>query len=439
MLLGHLSNPYIARETSNMSKHSSPAGAVTDLACRFCDTPLSQTFVNLGMSPLCQTQIPVDRLNHYEPFYPLHAYVCDRCFLVQLDEYVAPDRIFSDQYPYFSSYSDSWVEHARRYCEHVQSDYGINTSNFVVELASNDGYLLQHFAEADIPVLGIEPTANTAAAAQKKGIETEVAFFGVDTAESVRKRRGPADLIIGNNVLAHVPDIRDFVGGMKRLLANGGIITIEFPHLLNLIANNQFDTIYHEHFSYLSFITVQTIFAHFGLRIFDVAELDTHGGSLRIYACHENDDERINSDRVKALIQTETDFGLTSLTTYQAFADRVYATKRDVLRFLVDAKNQGKTIAGYGAPGKGNTLLNYCGIGPDFLDYTVDRSPHKYGTWTPGSRIPIYHPDQIRKTRPDYLFVLPWNLVNEIVEQTAYIRAWGGKWVTPIPSLEVHD
>jgi SAM-dependent methyltransferase len=422
-----------------MSKILSPADIGNAISCRFCDAPLSQTFVNLGMSPLCQTQVPAERLNHYEPFYPLHAYVCNRCYLVQLDEYVAPDQIFSDQYPYFSSYSDSWVEHARRYCEHMQADHSIDQSSFVVELASNDGYLLQHFANAGVPVLGIEPTANTAAAAQAKGIETEVAFFGVATAERVREQKGGADLVIGNNVLAHVPDIRDFVDGMRRLLAEGGIITMEFPHLLNLIDNNQFDTIYHEHFSYLSLLSVQKIFAHFELTIFDVAEIPTHGGSLRIYACHEQDQAKRLCPRVDALIQREIDFGLASPAVYQAFAERVYGTKRDILSFLIKAKKAGKSVAGYGAPGKGNTLLNFCGIGTDFLDYTVDRSPHKYGTWTPGSRIPIYHPDHIAETRPDYLFVLPWNLIDEIRQQTDYIKAWGGKWVTPIPSLSVHD
>ena len=423
----------------NMSDNSSPAdNSGIAISCRFCDAPLSQTFVNLGMSPLCQTQILPEKLNHYEPFYPLHAFVCNRCFLVQLDEYVAPDQIFSDQYPYFSSYSDSWVEHARRYCKHMQADHGINETSFVVELASNDGYLLQHFAGAGVPVLGIEPTANTAAAAREKGIETEVAFFGVETAERIRKQKSGADLIVGNNVLAHVPDVRDFVGGMKRLLADGGIVTMEFPHLLNLIDKNQFDTIYHEHFSYFSLLTVQKIFAHFELAIFDVAEIPTHGGSLRIYACHANDEAKTVSQRVNALIQRETDFGLASPDVYEAFAERVYKTKRDILSFLIKTKKAGKSIAGYGAPGKGNTLLNFCGIGTDLLDYTVDRSPHKYGTWTPGSRIPVHHPDHIRKTQPDYLFVLPWNLIDEIIEQTAYIRAWGGKWVTPIPSLEVH-
>jgi len=421
-----------------MLENPSPANTGIAISCRFCDAPLSQTFVNLGMSPLCQTQIPPERLNRYEPFYPLHTYVCNQCFLVQLDEYVAPDQIFSDQYPYFSSYSDSWVEHARRYCEHMQSDHGISKTSLVVELASNDGYLLQHFAKVGVPVLGIEPTANTAAAAREKGIETEVAFFGVETAERVHKHKGSADLIVGNNVLAHVPDIRDFVNGMKCLLADGGIITMEFPHLLRLIDNNQFDTIYHEHFSYLSLLTVQKIFAQFELTIFDVAELHTHGGSLRIYARHNEDEKKTVHRRVEDLIQRELEFGLGSPTVYEAFAGQVYQTKRDILSFLIEAKKAGKSVAGYGAPGKGNTLLNFCGIGADFIDYTVDRSPHKHGTWTPGSRIPIYHPDHIRKTHPDYLFVLPWNLVEEIREQTAYIKDWGGKWVTPIPSLHVH-
>ena len=422
-----------------MSDSDSAQETEVALSCRFCDAPLTRTFVNLGMSPLCQTQIQRQNLNCYEPFYPLHAYVCDDCHLVQLDEFVAPDEIFSDQYPYFSSFSDSWVEHARRYCNHMQSDHGIETSDFVVELASNDGYLLQHFANAGISVLGIEPTANTAEAARKKGIETDVAFFGVETAERVRKEKGRADLIVGNNVLAHVPDIRDFVDGMKRLLADDGIVTMEFPHLLNLIEKIQFDTIYHEHFSYLSLLTVQRIFAHFELKIFDVAEIPTHGGSLRIYACHEQDERKTVNQRVHALMEREIEFGLESPATYEAFANRVYAIKRDILTFLITAKNDGRSVSGYGAPGKGNTLLNFCGIGTDLLDYTVDRSPHKFGTWTPGTRIPIYHPDHIRTTQPDYLFVLPWNLIDEIRKQTDYIRAWGGKWVTPIPSLVVHN
>ena len=422
-----------------MSDSDSAQETEIGLACRFCDASLSRTFVNLGMSPLCQTQIQRQNLNHYEPFYPLHAYVCDVCYLVQLDEFVAPSEIFSDQYPYFSSFSDSWVEHARHYCNHMQSDHDIGKNSFVVELASNDGYLLQHFANAGISVLGIEPTANTAKAAMEKGIETDVAFFGIETAERVRGQRGCADLIVGNNVLAHVPDIRDFVAGMKRLLADGGIITMEFPHLLNLIKKTQFDTIYHEHFSYLSLLTVQRIFRHFELKIFDVTEIPTHGGSLRIYACHEKDGGKTISQRVHALIEREIDFGLESPATYEAFANRVYAIKRDILTFLITARNDGRSVSGYGAPGKGNTLLNFCGIGTDLLDYTVDRSPHKFGTWTPGTRIPIHHPDHIRTTQPDYLFVLPWNLIDEIREHTDYITSWGGKWVTPIPSLVVHS
>jgi 2-polyprenyl-3-methyl-5-hydroxy-6-metoxy-1,4-benzoquinol methylase len=422
-----------------MRASHSPADAGIALSCRFCDAQLTHTFVNLGMSPLCQTQIPREKLNHYEAFYPLHAYVCEECFLVQLDEYVTPYKIFSDEYPYFSSYSDSWVEHARRYCEHMQTDHGVDKDSFVVEVASNDGYLLQHFAKAGISVLGIEPTANTAAAAREKGIETEVAFFGADTAEQVVKLRGAASLIVGNNVLAHVPDIRDFVEGMRVLLADDGIITLEFPHLLNLIDKNQFDTIYHEHFSYLSLFTVQKIFAHFRLTIFDVLEIPTHGGSLRIYARHERDDEKAVTERVDQLLRREIDYGLAALPIYEAFAERVYATKRDILTFLIDAKSRGKSIAGYGAPGKGNTLLNFCGIGTDFLDYTVDRSPHKYGTWTPGSRIPILHPSVIESTRPDYLFILPWNLTEEIVRQTQFIRQWQGRWIVPIPRVRVID
>jgi len=416
---------------------NSPLDARPRIRCRFCEKPLEHTFVDLGMTPLCQTQIATDMLNHFEIYYPLHAYVCEHCFLVQLDEFVAPNEIFSDVYPYFSSYSDSWVEHARKYCQHMQHDHGITKGSFVIELASNDGYLLQHFDRAGIQVLGIEPTANTAAVAQKKGIDTEVAFFGIETAERIAARGQKPDLIVGNNVLAHVPDIRDFVSGMKLLLTDSGIITMEFPHLLNLIQNNQFDTIYHEHFSYLSLLSVEKIFGEFGLTIFDVMELPTHGGSLRIYARHADDDAKPISTRTSALVDREIDFGLSSLGVYEAFAERVYETKRDILSFLVDAKRKGKSVAGYGAPGKGNTLLNFCGIGTDFIDFTVDRSPHKYGTYTPGSRIPIFHPDHLHEAKPDYLFVLPWNLLKEIRKQTEFIRSWNGKWVVPIPRVEI--
>lgn len=388
------------------------------------------------MSPLCQTQIAPDALNRMEPFYPLHAYVCSNCFLVQLEEFVAPDDIFSSDYPYFSSYSESWVDHARRYSHAMVERFGLREDSLVMEIASNDGYLLQHFVARGIPVLGIEPAANVASAAEEKGVRTDVAFFGAATAERVAESYGKPNLLLGNNVLAHVPDINDFVSGMQLLLAPDGVITMEFPHLLNLIQENQFDTIYHEHFSYLSLGTVQRIFAHHGLEIFDVEELPTHGGSIRIYACH-TDAGRPVSRTVLDLLEREVEEGLTDISTYSRFEEQVTATKRNILEFLVSQKRLGKRIVGYGAPGKGNTLLNYCGIRTDFLEFTVDRSPHKHGTYTPGTRIPILTPDAIKEARPDFVFILPWNLKEEIMRGTDYIRDWGGKWVVPIPEVTV--
>ncbi|HYM36681.1 MAG TPA: class I SAM-dependent methyltransferase, partial [Steroidobacteraceae bacterium] len=338
------------------------------------------TFVDLGMSPLCQTHIEPHELNHMERFYPLHAWVCPACYLVQLEEYVSPDQIFSD-YAYFSSYSDSWVDHARRYVEMIIKRCGLNKNSLAAEIASNDGYLLQHFVAAGIPVLGIEPAANVAKVAREKGIRSEVKFFGRATAKDLAKLYGNADLLLGNNVLAHVPDINDFVGGMRILLKRGGVITMEFPHLLQLMDQNQFDTIYHEHFSYLSFATVEQIFAHHGLTLFDVEEIPTHGGSLRIYGCHTDDGVHTVQPTVARLKKKEADFGLRDLARYSQFEARVKETKRKLLHFLIDARDRGKSVVGYGAPGKGNTLLNYCGIRTDFLDYTVDRSPHKQGRY----------------------------------------------------------
>ena len=405
--------------------------------CRFCGTSLEHTFVDLGMSPLCQTQIAPDELNRMEPFYPLHVFVCSKCFLVQLDEFVAPDEIFSSEYPYFSSYSDSWVAHARRYSEEMTDWLGLGTDSLVMEIASNDGYLLQHFVASDVPVLGIEPAANVARAAEEKGVRTEVCFFGEATARRIAEEYGKANLLLGNNVLAHVPDINNFVRGMKDLLAPDGVVTMEFPHLLNLIRLNQFDTIYHEHFSYLSLLTVQQIFSHHGLTIFDVRELPTHGGSIRICACHAAASDRPVTERVTRLIEREKSEGLLDLDRYSQFGQQVIETKRSILDFLIAQKRLGKTIVGYGAPGKGNTLLNYCGIRTDFLDFTVDRSPHKHGTYTPGTRIPILVPDAIREAKPDYVFILPWNIKDEIIDKTQYIREWGGQWVVPIPELTV--
>lgn len=406
--------------------------------CRFCSAPLEQSFVDLGLSPLCQTHIEPNRLGEPEPFYPLHALVCTRCWLVQLQEFVSPQDIFSE-YAYFSSYSDSWVEHARLYADRMRRDFGIGNGSLVVELASNDGYLLQHFARHGVPVLGIEPAANVAETAVRRGIRTEVRFFGRETARYVAQQYGLADLLVGNNVLAHVPDLNDFVAGMKMLLKPGGLITMEFPHLLRLMDGNQFDTIYHEHFSYFSFGTAQRVFRHHGLTLFDVEELPTHGGSLRIYACHDGEARRPMSDRVHALEERELARGFETLACYAGFGERVKATKRALLSFLIEAKAAGKSIAGYGAPGKGNTLLNYCGIRGDFLDYTVDRNPYKQGKYTPGTRIPILAPEQIAVTRPDYILILPWNLTEEIVGQMRFAREWGCRFAVPIPELALLD
>jgi hypothetical protein len=409
---------------------------VRSLTCRFCSAQLKHTFVDLGLSPLCQTHIDADRLNDSEPFYPLHVYVCDRCFLVQLQEFVAPAEIFSE-YAYFSSYSSSWVEHARRYAEAMIARLNLGPSSKVVEIASNDGYLLQHFVARRIPVLGIEPAANIAKAAVERGVPTTVCFFGRATAQMIARDHGKPDLIVGNNVLAHVPDINDFVAGMKILLGARGVITMEFPHLQRLMEQNQFDTIYHEHFSYLSFVTVERIFAHHGITLFDVEELPTHGGSLRIFGRHAENAALTVADSVRVLRQREIDDGFLTLERYQGFEERVKATKRKLLGFLIDAKEHGKKIVGYGAPGKGNTLLNYCGMRTDFLDFTVDANPYKQGKYTPGTHIPILEPEAIRQARPDYVLILPWNLKEEISRQAAYVRDWGGKFVVPIPEVTV--
>lgn len=403
--------------------------------CRFCAAPLQHTFVDLGMSPLCESFVEADRLNHMEPFYPLHVWVCDACFLVQLQEYVCPENIFS-HYAYFSSYSDSWLAHARAYVEMAIDRFSLDAGHHVVEIASNDGYLLQYFVERGVPVTGIEPAANVADAARAKGVPTIVRFFGQETARDLATGGKTADLIVGNNVLAHVPDINDFVAGMRTLLKPGGAITMEFPHLMRLMDGNQFDTIYHEHFSYLSLSVVRRIFDSHGLCLFDVEELSTHGGSLRIYACAEEDNRPV-SDRVKQLLRTEEQRGFNDLATYRSFSAKVIETKHRLLDFLIDAKQAGKRVAGYGAPGKGNTLLNYCGIRTDFLDYTVDRNPFKHGKFCPGTHIPIFPVETIAETRPDYLLILPWNLRDEIMHQMTYIREWGGQFVVPIPEVTI--
>jgi len=422
--------------TENQAAASPHQEKANQAKCRFCGTGLRHTFVDLGMSPLCQTHITPEQLNHMEPFYPLHAYVCHECFLVQLEEYVAPGDIFSE-YAYFSSYSDSWVEHARRYAEAMIDRFRLGSSSKVVEIASNDGYLLQHFVKRGVPVLGVEPAANVAKVAVEKGIPTTVRFFGTETAKAIASEQGQADLLLGNNVLAHVPNINDFVGGMKVLLKPSGVITMEFPHLYQLMDQNQFDTIYHEHFSYLSFMTVEKVFAAHGLTLFDVEELGTHGGSLRIYGRHAENHALPVTARANELRQREINEGFAKLETYSTFTEKVKETKRGLLEFLINAKRAGKKIVGYGAPGKGNTLLNYCGIRQDFLDYTVDRSPYKQGKFTPGTHIPILSPDKIRETKPDYVLILPWNLKDEISKQMAYIRDWGGQFVTPIPEVRI--
>jgi len=405
--------------------------------CRFCAAPLRHTFVDLGMSPLCESYVKAEDLNKQELFYPLHAYVCEKCFLVQLDDYVPREHIFTE-YAYFSSYAESWVQHAKTYVEMITKRLGLTTSSHVVELASNDGYLLQHFLPLGIPILGIEPAANVAKAAVERGVDTRVLFFGEQTAKALAQEGLHADLILGNNVFAQVPDLNDFVRGIKILLKPQGVLTMEFPHLMRLMEENQFDTIYHEHFSYFSLITVDKILATHGLRLFDVEELSTHGGSLRIYACHTDDSSKAVEYRVTQLLGREEMAGFMTMNCYSIFAEQVKETKRRLLEFLITAKREGKTIAGYGAPGKGNTLLNFCGIRTDFIDFTVDRNPYKQGKFLPGTHIPILHPDKIKESRPNYLFILPWNFKDEIMKQNAFIREWGGKFVIPIPSVTVY-
>lgn len=405
-------------------------------SCMCCGAELSRTFVDLGMSPLCESYVPYEKLNHMEPFYPLHVYVCENCFLVQLEEFVSPEEIFTE-YAYFSSYADSWVEHMRRYADMITGRLGLGSNSLVVEVASNDGYLLQHFVNKAIPVLGIEPAANVAKIAIEKNIPTLVKFFGENTARELVAEGKQADLICGANVLAQVPKLNDFVKGLEILLKPGGVVTIEFPHLMRLMAENQFDTIYHEHFSYFSLVAADRVFAAQGLTIFDVEQIPTHGGSLRIYACRTSDATKPVTESVKALRKEEVDAGFVKIESYARFTEQVKETKRKLLEFLIDAKRAGKKIAGYGAPGKGNTLLNYCGIGTDFIDFTVDRNIYKQGKFLPGTHIPIYAPEKILEVKPDFVLILPWNFKDEIVEQMAYIREWGAKFVVPIPEVRV--
>lgn len=406
--------------------------------CRFCGTPLNRQFVDLGMSPLSNSYLESHQLQSREPFYPLQVFVCHHCFLVQLPELESPELLFQE-YAYFSSYSDIWLKHARDYTDFIVDYLKLDQGSLVLEIASNDGYLLQYLRQRGIPVLGIEPAANVAQVAQAKGIPTLVEFFGARLGRQLAERGQKADLVIGNNILAHVPALNDFAAGLQAALKPRGIITMEFPHLLCLMRENQFDTIYHEHFSYFSLTTVAKVFAAQGLTIYDVEELPTHGGSLRIFACHEDNGLRSMGERLLELQKREEDFGINRLETYRAFGEQVKATKREILAFLIQAKEAGKSIVGYGAPAKGNTLLNYCGIRNDFLDYTVDRSPYKQGRFLPGTHIPIEKPEKVRETRPDYLFILPWNIKDEIMSQMACIRDWGGKFVVPIPQVTVYD
>lgn len=405
--------------------------------CRICGAPLRYTFVDLGMSPLCESFLSFDQLNQMEPFYPLHVYVCDKCFLVQLEEFVSPEKIFTE-YAYFSSYSDTWLKHVRDYTQMIVDRFHLGGQSFIVEIASNDGYLLQNFVERKIPCLGVEPAANVAKDAIEKGIPTLVEFFGEELAQRLASEGKKADIIIGNNVLAQIPNLNDFVEGMRVLLKPQGVITIEFPHLMRLVEQNQFDTIYHEHFSYFSFLSAEKIFSAHGLTLFDVDEIPTHGGSIRIYARHDNDDTKPISENVKELMKREKQAGIMTMEYYDSFNERVKETKRKLLTFLINAKREGKVIAGYGAPGKGNTLLNYCGIRTDFIDYTVDRNPYKHGKYTPGTHIPIYPPSKIDETRPDYVIILPWNLKDEIIDQLSYIQDWGGQLIVPIPEVKLY-
>jgi SAM-dependent methyltransferase len=415
--------------------HAGPA-AETLPSCRFCSAPLRDTFVDLGMSPLCESYVPPERLGAMEPFYPLHARICAQCLLVQLEEFVAPEEIFTE-YAYFSSYSDSWVAHARDYVDAAVERFGLGEDSLVVELASNDGYLLQHVVERGIPALGVEPAANVAEAARERGVDTVVAFFGRELADRLVADGRRADLLVANNVFAHVPDLNDFAAGMERVLARHGVITIEFPHLERLIAENQFDTIYHEHFSYFSFLTAQTVLRAHGLEVFDVEQLDTHGGSLRVYAQRRGGGSHPISTHVAALARRERVLGLDRIEGYGAFERRVVETKWALLEFLHRCRRDGKRVAGYGAPGKGNTLLNYCGIRADLLEFTVDRNPYKQGQFLPGSHIPIREPEALERARPDFILILPWNLMDEIVDQLSYAREWGARFVVPIPKVTV--
>lgn len=408
----------------------------TPFVCRLSGAPLDHVFVDLGMSPLSNSYVRPGDEQRMESFFPLTAYISSRSLLVQLPMFEQPEAIFKD-YAYFSSYSDSWLQHAQRYVDMMIARFSFDANSSVVELASNDGYLLQYFKQAGIPVLGVEPAANVAQVAVERGIPTEVAFFGVETAKRMRARGVRADVITANNVLAHVPDLNDFIAGMQHLLAPTGVITVEFPHLACLMEGNQFDTIYHEHFSYFSFLTAEKAFTQNQLTVFDVERLPTHGGSLRVFARHSADESRPVIANVLEMREWERARGYYDLETYLRFAPKVEATKRALLSFLIKAREEGKSVAAYGAAAKGNTLLNYCGIRRDFIDYVVDRNPHKQNVLLPGTRIPVFAPERLSKTRPDYVLILPWNIREEIVAQLPEVRAWGGKFVVPIPEVTV--
>jgi len=406
--------------------------------CRFCGTALQHVFVDLGMSPMANSYLKPHQLNRMEPFYPLRAFVCEQCFLVQLEEFESPDHIFSD-YAYFSSISDLFLRHAKDYVDMAMDRFKLGPDSYVVEIASNDGYLLQNFVKRGVPVLGIEPAKNVAEVAVKKGVPSLVKFFGVETARELAAKGRRPDLLIGNNVLAHVPDLNDFVAGLKILLGATGVITMEFPHLMRLMAFNQFDTVYHEHFSYFSLTTVSQIFSKHGLTLFDVEEISTHGGSLRIYARHDGDSSKPVTERLTALRAREATEGFATLDQYLSFSEGVNETKRALLDFLIKAKREGKKVVAYGAAAKASTLLNFCGVRTDFVDYLVDRSPYKQGHWLPGVHIPIHDPERVKTDKPDYVMILAWNLKDEVMAQMAFIRDWGGKFVVPIPKITVHS
>jgi hypothetical protein len=405
------------------------------LACRFCAAPLRQTLVDLGSTPLANSYVDPAHAPAQDPAYPLCARVCGECFLVQVEDAVPAEAIFSD-YAYFSSYSSTWVEHARAYTEAMRARFGLGAASLVIEIASNDGYLLRHFVAAAVPVLGVEPAANVAKAAEALGVATEVAFFGTATARRLRAAGHQADLMAANNVLAHVPDINDFVAGVPLLLKPAGVWTIEFPHLLNLLHQVQFDTIYHEHYSYLSLLFIERLMARHGLRVFDVEPLPTHGGSLRVFVCHQ-EAEHAAAPGLHAVRAQEAAAGLDRLATYAGFAPRVRLIRDRTLEFLRQAKAAGQSVVAYGAAAKGNTFLNHCGIGTELIAYAVDRNPAKQNHLLPGSRLPIHDPERIFATRPDYVMILPWNLAAEVSEQMAGIRAWGGRFVTAVPELRI--